>query len=192
MRAKDLNGVLDAVEAAEGSRKVKLGAVLDAVGRRAFGPLLVVASLVVLAPGVGDIPGIPTSIALFTAIISAQVVTGRDELWLPRWLLNRSVKRTRLTQAIAWLRKPARWVDAVLHPRLDILVNGAAGRVLAGVALALAVVMPVTEIVPFSANLAGLILLTFGLAIIAEDGVMALIGLVATAAAITLVAAKLL
>ena len=51
----------------------------------------------------------------------------------------------------------------MLHPRLDILVNGAAGRVLAGVALALAVVMPVTEIVPFSANLAGLILLTFGL-----------------------------
>ena len=189
-RPKDLSGVLDAIEAADGARSVKLSAVLDAVGRRAFGPLLVVASLVVLAPGLGDIPGIPTTIALFTAVISAQIVTGREELWLPQWLLKRSVKRTKLTKAIGWLRKPASWVDKLLHPRLGALVRGGASRVLAGVALALAVVMPITEIVPFSANIAGIILLTFGLAVIAEDGLMALIGTAFTAVAIGLLVMK--
>lgn len=191
-RPRDLVGVLDAIEAAAGARSVKLDAILDAVGRRAFGPLLVVASLVVLAPGLGDIPGIPTMIALFTATLSLQIVLGREALWLPRWLLRRSVKRRKLAKAVGWLRKPAGWIDHVLRSRLEFLVRGGSGRALAAVAFAFAVVMPVTEIVPFSANLAGIILLSFGLAIIAEDGVMALFGLAATAGAIYFLATTLL
>jgi hypothetical protein len=36
------------------------------------------------------------------------------------------------------------------------------------------------EVVPFSANLAGIILIAFGLALIAGDGLLALIGMVVT------------
>jgi hypothetical protein len=191
-KAKDLTGVLDAIEQSEGVRRVKLEAVMDAIGRRAFGPLLVLAALVVLAPGVGDIPGIPTTVALFTLLVTVQIVIGREELWLPRWLLARSVSRSKLTKAVRWLRKPAGWVDKVLRPRLGVLVRGTGSRILAAVALGFAMVMPMTEVVPFSANLAGVILLSFGLAVIAEDGVMALVGIAATAGAFTLLARVLL
>lgn len=191
-KAKDLTGVLDAIEQSEGVRRVKVEAVMDAIGRRAFGPLLVLAALVVLAPGVGDIPGIPTTVALFTLLVTVQIVIGREELWLPRWLLARSVSRTKLTKAVRWLRKPAGWVDKVLRPRLGVLVRGTGSRILAAVALGIAMVMPMTEVVPFSANLAGVILLSFGLAVIAEDGVMALVGLAATAGALALLATVLL
>lgn len=191
-KAKDLTGVLDAIEQSEGVRRVKVEAVMDAIGRRAFGPLLVLAALVVLAPGVGDIPGIPTTVALFTLLVTVQIVIGREELWLPRWLLARSVSRSKLTKAVRWLRKPAGWVDKVLRPRLGVLVRGTGSRILAAVALGIAMVMPMTEVVPFSANLAGVILLSFGLAVIAEDGVMALVGLAATAGALALLATVLL
>jgi hypothetical protein len=189
---RNLTGVLDAIEAAEGARRVKLAAVLDAVGRRAFGPLLVVAALVGLAPGLGDVPGIPTSVALFTITVTAQIVAGRRSLWLPKWLLARSVSRGKLAKAVTFLRKPAGWLDRILRPRLRFLVAGGASRIIAGISLGFAIVMPMTEIVPFSANLAGLILLSFGMAVIAEDGVMALVGTTATVAAITLLARTLL
>lgn len=191
-KAKDLTGVLDAIEQSEGVRRVKVEAVMDAIGRRAFGPLLVLAALVVLAPGVGDIPGIPTTVALFTLLVTVQIVIGREELWLPRWLLARSVSRSKLTKAVRWLRKPAGWVDKLLRPRLGVLVRGTGSRILAAIALGFAMVMPMTEVVPFSANLAGVILLSFGLAVIAEDGVMALVGIAATAGALTFLATALL
>ena len=188
----NLTEVLQAVEEAEGTRRVKVRAIIDAVGRRAFGPLLVVAALVVLAPGLGDIPGIPTLTALFTIAVTAQIVAGRQSVWLPAWLLERSVARRRLDKAVGWLRTPAGWVDRLLKPRLRVLVAGSASRAIAAVALGFAIVMPLTEVVPFSANLAGVILLAFGLATIAEDGVMALFGAAATVAAMALLATVLL
>jgi hypothetical protein len=44
------------------------------------------------------------------------------------------------------------------------------------------------ELVPFSANLAGIVLTAFGLALIASDGLLALIAIVLTAGTIGVVA----
>src|SRR6056297_516572 len=46
-------------------RKVSLGHVLDAIGRHSFAPLLMVAGLIMFAPGPADIPGVPVVIGLF-------------------------------------------------------------------------------------------------------------------------------
>ena len=59
---------------------------------------------------------------------------------------------------------------------------------MASICLALAVVMPLMEVVPFSANAAGLILAVFGLALIASDGLMVVIGTLVTLATLVLMA----
>jgi hypothetical protein len=149
---------------------------LDAVGRRSFGPLLIVAGLIVLAPVVGDIPGMPTIMGIFVATVAAQIVMGRTHVWLPQWMLSRSVRSSKLTKPLRWLRRPARWIDGLTRPRLQALVGGVASRVVAGICLGVAAVMPLMEVVPFSANAAGLVLVVFGLALIVGDGLMVLIG----------------
>ncbi len=70
-----------------------------------------------LAPLVGDIPRVPTSIGLVVIIISCQMVIGRTHFWLPPFLLKRSVSSSRLRKALSWLQRPARFVDRLIRPR---------------------------------------------------------------------------
>jgi len=191
--AERLQDVLDQIDEARGdTAKVSLEDVLESVGRRSFGPLLVLAGLFVLAPVVGDVPGVPTAVGVFVSLIAAQLAFGRERFWIPKWLLERSVASEKLERPLRWLQKPARFVDRLLRPRLGVLVEGPAARGVAAACLVLATMMPLMELVPFSANLAGAVLCAFGLALIARDGLLALIGGVITLAAAALIARQLL
>lgn len=170
----------------EGDR-VSLGAMADAVGRRSFGSLLLLAGLIVLSP-IGDVPGAPTLMAPFIILISMQLLFGRRYFWLPQWVLNRSVNRRLLAKALRWLGRPARFVDRWTGRRWTRLVEGPALYAIAIVCVVIALALPPMEFVPFSASGAGAALTAFGLALIAHDGVLALVAFVITGAAITAVA----
>jgi len=169
-------------EAARGSDgATSVGDVMGTMGGRSFGPLLLLAGLVMLAPLVGDIPGVPTTMGLLVLLISAQLLLRRRHLWLPRWLLERSVAPHRVRKAAGWLRRPARFIDRLLRPRLRRFVEGPWLYAIAVSTLAVALVTPVLELIPFSANAAGAVLTIFGLALIGRDGLVAIIGLVLAA-----------
>lgn len=191
--ADSLEDVLDQIDdARDGRPKVTFEEVLDNVGRRSFGPLLVLAGLVVLAPVVGDVPGVPTIVGLFVLLLAGQLAFGRERFWIPRWLLERSVASDKLERPLRWLRKPARFVDKLLRPRLEVLIEGRAARGVAAVCLVLAMMMlPMMELVPFTANLAGIVLCAFGLALIARDGLFALVGGVVTIGAAVLIVSQM-
>jgi hypothetical protein len=165
-------------DAAESKQEVSLGDVLDAIGHRSFGPLLLLPGLVTLAPIVGDIPGVPTLMGAVVILTSAQLLFRREHFWLPRWLLERSVASDKLRKSARWLQRPARFVDRMLRPRMGTLVHGAGVYVIALVSIAIALLTPAMEVVPFSANGAGLVLTAFGLALISRDGLLALLALV--------------
>lgn len=167
-------------EADEEDEEVSLDALLDAIGRRSFGPLLLMAGLITLAPLVGDIPGVPTIMGVFVILTAGQLLFHRHHFWLPDWMLKRSIERTKLCKALDWLRKPAGWVDRWLKPRLKMFIRTAGVHVIAAVSVAIGLAMPAMEFVPFSANGAGAALTAFGLALIADDGLLALIALVIT------------
>src|SRR5690554_304934 len=178
----DLEGMLERMdEAAQEKEQVSLGDVLDAVGRRSFGPLLLLAGLVTLAPLVGDIPGVPSLMGLIVILTAAQLLFHRDHFWLPRWLLDRSVAADKLRKGVGWLQKPARFIDRFLRPRLQVFVQGAGMYAIALVSAAIALMTPAMEVVPFSANGAGLVLTAFGLALIAHDGLLSLAALILAA-----------
>ncbi|HEX3034413.1 MAG TPA: exopolysaccharide biosynthesis protein [Thermodesulfobacteriota bacterium] len=73
--------------------------ILKLVGRRSFGPLLLVAGLVTLLPIICDIPGVPTIMGIFVLLIAGQLLFRREHLWLPCWMLNRSVPRDKLRKS---------------------------------------------------------------------------------------------
>jgi hypothetical protein len=178
----DLNAMLDNIEeAASDTERVSFGDVFKAVGRRSFGPLLLLVGLVILAPVVGDIPGVPTMMSIVLVLIAVQMLMKRDHFWLPRWLLDRSMAAAKVRKGVGWLRKPARFVDRMLRPRLTKLVTGTRVYGIALIAVAIGLMTPAMEIVPFSANGAGAVLTAFGLSLIARDGLMALVALVMAA-----------
>lgn len=189
----DLEDMLDRMEeAAQEKEQVSLGDVLDAIGRRSFGPLLLLAGLVTLAPLVGDIPGVPSLMGLIVILTAAQLLFHRDHFWLPRWLLNRSVAADKLRKGVGWLQKPARFIDRFLRPRLQVFVQGAGMYAIALVSAAIALMTPAMEVVPFSANGAGLVLTAFGLALIAHDGLLSLVALILAALTVGIIVYNLI
>ena len=174
----DLSELLDVIEdVAEKNREVSFGELYDAVGHRSFGPLLLVAGIIVLMPLVGDIPGVPTIMGAVVVLIAAQLLAHRKQFWLPRRVLDASLRSSKVCKGVGWLRKPATAVDRLLRPRLVRFVTGVWVLVIAATALVIGLAQPFMELVPFSANGAGAVLTAFGLALIARDGLVALVAL---------------
>ncbi|MBL37202.1 MAG: exopolysaccharide biosynthesis protein [Xanthomonadales bacterium] len=183
-----LEDLLERIRRIDGDHDpVDLEAVLVHVGRRSFGGIVLFAGIIVLAPLVGDIPGVPTLAALLVAITAVQLLVGRRYFWLPRVLLQRSISRQRLETALDTLQRPARVADRLIRRRLEVFISPVATRVIAAASLCVALVMPVLELIPFSANLAGVALFAFGISLIARDGLFALISLVVSPVALGLV-----
>lgn len=160
--------------------KVSIDSIMDLIGRRSFGPLLLVAGLVILAPVIGDIPGVPSIMGMFVFLIAIQLLIGQEHFWLPNWLLERAISSEKLAKAVSWLQKPARFIDKLIRPRMMIFVNGTAKYIIAVVCILIALMLPFMEVVPFSANAGGLALVAFGLALIAKDGLLALLSFILT------------
>lgn len=184
----DLSRLLARVQqAGHDAESVSLEAILDSLGRRTFAPFLLVAGLVTLAPLVGDIPGVPTLMATLVVLAAVQLLAGREHVWLPRWLLRRRVSRRRFVAVLGWMEKPASLIDRLLKPRLTWLTRRPAHLPVALTCLLIALAMPPMEMVPFTANGAGLALTLFALALLAHDGLMALLGYALTFGTLALV-----
>jgi hypothetical protein len=184
----DLEDLIERVdETARKREKVSFGDVLDVTGHRSFGPLLLLAGLVMVMPIVGDIPGVPIALGLVVLLISGQMLLRRECFWLPQWMLKRTVKSDKLQKGLKWTKKPAAWIDKFLRPRLHRFVEGPGAYVIALASSAVALLTPTLELIPFSANLAGAVLTVFGLALVARDGLMAIVGLVLVAGTATAV-----
>ncbi|MFO7866303.1 MAG: exopolysaccharide biosynthesis protein [Candidatus Aminicenantes bacterium] len=163
------------------TKQVSLGSIIEKLGRRSFGPFLLLPGLVTLAPVIGDIPGIPTLMGAFVLLTAGQMVLQRKHVWLPGWLLRRSVSRNKLQTSIKRLLPVARFLDRMTRPRLIILTGRTGTVIIAVTCLFIGAVMPVMEVIPFSANLAGITLTVFGLSLIARDGLLALLAFICTA-----------
>lgn len=171
----NLEQLLDLLdEAREGQDTVSMERLMDTIGRRSFGPLLLLIGVILVSP-LSGIPGLPSTMGVAVFLLSLQMLLRRKHIWLPGWILRRSVSQQKLGKAAGWMRRPARFIDRLLRQRLSFLVDGPASWPLALLSLLLAVTLPLMEPVPFAASSAGVALTCIGLAMIAHDGLLALI-----------------
>lgn len=184
-----LKGVLEKIQKSSLRREnVSIGDILDIVGRRSFGPILLIAGLITVAPIIGDVPGVPTVMGIIVFLVASQILVKRKKLWLPRAILNRSIKKDTLHRAIKKLYKPAGYVDKLIKPRLQWITTGVMVYPAALVCLGISLAMPLMEFIPFSANFAGAALTAFGLSFTAKDGLMALFGYFFTTSIVAFIA----
>ena len=172
-KSQNLNGMLDKLESAgEGGEEIAVADVMDTIGQRAFGPLLLVPGLVVLSP-IAGIPGVGAAAGVVIILIASQLLIGNDSFWLPKFIRKRAVERERLQKSVKKMRPVARVVDKVLQPRLDFLTREPATYGVAATCIVLALMLPVLDFVPFTALIPAAAITAFGLALIAHDGVVA-------------------
>lgn len=188
----NLEQLLDRLSKGTGDQeRVFVGGIVEAIGSRSFGAILLLAGVILISP-LSGIPGIPTTMGILVLLVAVQLVFHHRHFWLPQWLLRRTLSRARLGKALKWLRPLARFIDRGLAQRLSLFVGQAGARFIALICVVIAVGLPVTELLPFSATAAGTVLAPFGLALIAHDGLVALLAFVITASYAVLIVSGLL
>ena len=174
---KDPKSISDVVEGleelAESESQVTFADVLDKFGSRSFAPVILVLALLEITP-VGMIPGVPSFLALCILIIAAQMLMGRNHIWVPKWIAERSVSNDKMDKATDKLEGPAEKLDGYAKERLETLAKGPALKVAAAIICLLALMVPPLEVLPWASAGPMLAIAIVCVAIMVRDGLVML------------------
>lgn len=167
--------------------RVSLGDLMEALGQRGYGVLIVLFALPNLLPVY--IPGLSPIFGVPLIIICAQLALGLPSPRLPAFLTRRSMRRAdfRLIteKAMPWLRRVERWV----RPRPSFITTSLGERLIGayGVWLGLIVIVPL----PFTNGPPSLACLIMAIGLMEEDSLTilggALFGIVATCLGLSII-----
>ncbi|MBY0421711.1 MAG: exopolysaccharide biosynthesis protein [Parvularculaceae bacterium] len=169
----------DAIRKGEGDR-VSAGEILTALGSRAFGLSIIIIMAPVCLPMP---PGVPTVVGVILSLFAVQMMLGYRAPWLPGWLRRKTIAREKLLKSIDDLERRLKFVERIARPRLQFLTEGFFARLYGVVFLILGIVLILP--IPFLGNIppalaAGIL----ALALAQRDGLLAIIGLFASLAAV--------
>jgi hypothetical protein len=186
----NLGGMFDEISASvnkDAEEGVRLAIILNAVGRRAYGPLLLVIGLFAISP-ITLIPGMTWLAAFVTLLIAGQMALGLKRPWLPQRLLETRIPRDVLHKGLEKGRPWADRIDKLLKPRLTFLTAPPFVNLIALVCVAAALITIPLSMIPIAPILPSAAIVLFGLGMTARDGLWLSVGLALCAGAIWLVA----
>lgn len=161
------------------SERVTIAEILDALDNRAFG----LATLLFAIPSVIPMPpGVPTVVGIALFIVSLQMVMGRQELWLPRFLSKQGFSRKSLVSGFEKIKPQLEFIEKFAKPRLLIL-TGKAATVLIGIVILVMAIVLILPLPPGGNFPPALACAVLGMALVERDGIIVLIGLAVTIAA---------
>jgi hypothetical protein len=133
-----------------------------------------------------DLPNcVPTGLPLLSTVTGipmllfvAQGLSGRPAPSLPAFLGTLGLPRGRLQDLMERLRKPLNWLEDKIHPRHEAWIRGPARRALQIASVVMIVILALP--IPFDNLFPALAIMFFCLALMEDDGVMAMLGWVLT------------
>lgn len=165
-----------------GGERLTLSELSARLRDRAWGGLLLIfaaINLLPLPPGVTTVTGLPL------VVLTAQMVAGRARPWFPRKFDQRGVSKDHLHRIAEKMQPWEERIERVLKPRMCMLTNHRAARVIGLVCLVLSVILWLP--IPLGNHVPALAMTLFALALIYRDGVMAILAGIATVASFILI-----
>lgn len=132
-----------------------------------------------LPPGTTTVTGIPL------ILLSAQMVVGRARPWFPKRIDQRGLTKTELRRLLAKFLPWERRLERIFKPRLVALTNHRATRVIGLVSLFLSIILWLP--IPLGNHAPAVAMTLFALALIYRDGVLVMLGALATLVSIVFV-----
>ena len=169
-RARRLSEVFTQL-AREARGPITIEHIRNAMGNRSFAPLLVLFAafnLIPLPPGTSALLGIPL------IIVSAQMVYGKKEAWLPSFVMKRSLSAEQFRSVMDWIVPKLIRLERIIRPRYWPFWRKQGDRVIGLIALVLAIV--VTLPIPLGNWLPAFATALLGLALSERDGILFAIG----------------
>lgn len=172
-RMHALSDVLDRLEDSIQSESISVQDVVEHLGHRSFASVMLIFSLISASPA-SAIPGITAIVAVIVLILVVQMLVGRECLWLPGFIAQRHMSAAKLCKGMGWLRKPVRFVERFLRPRLTFLFHRPWLYVPLLLILGLTLFMPFMEIIPTSGSVASAVIALFAAGLLTRDGALVL------------------
>jgi hypothetical protein len=162
---------------------IRLGVLLNAVGRRSYGPILLLLGLVAISP-LTALPFTTSIVAAITLLIAGQMALGLDRPWLPRAVLNLRVPRRMFFNVLDHARSRADRIDGVvLHHRWTFMSVPLFVNLVALCVCAAALITFPLSLIPFAPMAPGIAIVLFGLGMTARDGLWLSAGILLTVGA---------
>ncbi|MCR4267818.1 exopolysaccharide biosynthesis protein [Nitratireductor sp. ZSWI3] len=164
--------------------KVTVGEIRQALGDRSFATLLIFfcsLNLLPFPPGSTLILGPPI------VLVAIQMVLGNRTVWLPRFLLRKSISGDKFRHMSEKLIPRLIWLERLIKPRYWPFARGHADRIIGTVALVLAVA--VTLPIPLGNWFPAFSCALVGLALSERDGILLCIGVVCGTLSLLVIAA---
>lgn len=172
-----LSDVLDQIEMSATGDRIAVADVIETLGQRSFASLMLIFALICASPA-SAIPGLTAITAVILFFLLVQMVIGRKSVWLPGVVTRRHMSTAKLCDGIAWLRRPVRFVERLLKPRLVFLFYRPWFWLPLCPILGLTLFMPFMEFIPMSGSLAGGVVALFAAGLLTRDGVLVVVSLV--------------
>ncbi len=170
VRDAGTRALLDALLEGDGEQTLDFNALMRSLGRRAFGMLLLLATLPAFIP-------IPIGGALsgpLVVLLAAQLLIGLRRPWLPGFIARRGPKRhtlARFEKIVApWLTR----LERLVRPRMAGVLEHRLASAMTGLLLVLLGVL-LSLPIPLTNYLLGGLILLFALALLERDGAMMLV-----------------
>lgn len=168
--------------------KTTFGDLLESVGVQAYGPLLLVPSLIAALPVIGAIPGISVITGSLVGVIALQMLIGRRQPWLPKKLTGFTFKREPLVKGVEWAEPKLEKLDRFIRPRLSFLVRGPSRRLVALAAILNAALFYPAALLPFAVTAPALTVAVLAVGVTTTDGNWVIAGYLFTALSVGLIA----
>lgn len=162
--------ILESLAADESRQRISVGDLLEAMGERAFGALMLIFALpniVPTPPGTSAITGMPL------VFLAGQMLFGKQP-WLPRFIAVRSMARADFASVVRKIKPVFIRVQKLLRPRLEFLFQPALERLIGFICLVLAVILALP--IPLGNILPAIAICCFSFALLERDGFVSALG----------------
>ena len=156
--------------ASEHEHGPSIGELTEAVGEKGFGLLLIVLSLPSALPV--PAPGYSTPFGIVIALIAMQMLTGRQNVWLPERLQRIRIRPSLAKKMIGAATKFLRTVEHLIRPRQQWIRSRIGQAGLATVILIMACLMMLP--IPLTNTLPAMVIFLIGVGLSEEDGLLAI------------------
>ncbi len=168
-----ISDIFRKIDAGFTGKEVSIANLLDAVHERGFGMILLILSVPMALP-IPVPPGINILLASPLILLTAQQAMGRRTIWLPKWMLKKTIKRSKMSAIIKALLPWSEKIEFFIKPRFEFITLGIFSHLI-GVfglimALTICVPLPLTNTVPSL----GIALMAVG--VIMRDGFAVIMG----------------
>ncbi|PTN04017.1 hypothetical protein C8N32_101214 [Rhodovulum imhoffii] len=158
------------------TEQVSLGRLIDTLGSRGFGPLLVILSAFLILP-VGMVPGMPGIVGVFLILIGSRMAVGSTHLWFPSRLRKVELPSHLLIASISRAQPWVLRLRPMIAPRATILIDSPVMlKIIAVILIVTGAINILIGFIPGLPFLMSMHVLLIGIGLSSRDGLIGLLG----------------